>query len=132
MKQSSIIVLPSRACPRFLSTAIAAVVAAVLLSTVLPVIAEPLEKQNQLLDESEYRSELEEVIIIGKQPEWRKDEREQQLWRPDRFEIKQNPTALRGRMQWFPEYSKEDRENYEGVRDQTDEKAEIKIFEWKF
>jgi hypothetical protein len=93
------------------------------------VSAEQLDKTNhQLLDESEYRTGLEEIVIIGKRPRWK--EGEQKQWRPERFELSQDIAAPR--MQWFPEYSKDERENYQGVRDRTGEKAEIKFFELKF
>ena len=82
----------------------------------------------ELLDESEYRTELEEVIVVGKEPEWRRERKGE--WRPDRFELP-TPTQ-KSRIEWFPRYTKDERDNYDGVRDRTGEKPEFKIFEWKF
>ena len=94
------------------------------------VLADGREDSGQLLDKSEYRSELEEVVVVGREPEWRKPPVDDQEWRPKRFEVVE--PGNRGRMEWFPEYTKEDRENYQGVRDRTGEKPEFKVFEWKF
>ncbi|MGK0499164.1 MAG: hypothetical protein ACJAYG_000796 [Oceanicoccus sp.] len=82
-----------------------------------------------LLDESEYRGNLEEVIITGQQPEWRQPAKQEE-WRPDRFELEQQVSG--DRLKWFPEYDKDERNQYQGVRDRTNEKPEFKIFEWKF
>lgn len=82
-----------------------------------------------LLHESEYRSELEEVVVVGRQPEWRQAEQKEQ-WRPDSFELPDQ--SSKSRMQWLPEYTKEDRDNYNEVRDRTGEKPEFKLFNWKF
>jgi hypothetical protein len=87
-------------------------------------------RQAPLLSEESYRSQMEEVIVTGQVPEWRKAEMEQELWNRDKFSLaeEQNPA----RIEWFPLYAKEDRENYQGVRDRKSEKPEFKIFEWKF
>ena len=94
------------------------------------VIAELIDKTDQqLLDDSEYRIGLEEIVVTGKQPQWRQPE--QEAWRPERFELPEEPVT-KARIQWFPKYDKDERDLYQGVRDRTGEKAEIKIFEWKF
>ena len=96
----------------------------------ISVWAEPLDRTNQqLLDESEYRTGLEEVVVVGKQPQWRQPQ--QEPWRTERFELSAQVVS-KPRIQWFPEYDKDEREFYQGVRDRTGEEAEIKIFEWKF
>ncbi|MEE8057168.1 MAG: hypothetical protein V3T17_04955 [Pseudomonadales bacterium] len=83
----------------------------------------------ELLDESQYRGELEEVVVIGKEPVWRSEEKIEE-WRPDRFKLSKQSSA--SRIQWFPEYTKDERDNYDGVRDRTGEKPELQIFKWKF
>ncbi|WP_101758580.1 hypothetical protein [Oceanicoccus sp. KOV_DT_Chl] len=92
------------------------------------VCAQPGMDADDLLDESEYRSELEEIVVVGTEPEWRKAPTKE--WRPDKFKLSSNKQELN--RQWFPEYTKEDRDNYNGVRNRMGEKAEIKIFEWEF
>ena len=82
----------------------------------------------QLLKADEYRGNLEEVVVVGQKPQWR-TQTEERVWRPEKFELKE---VEPGRIQWFPEYDKEERDQYQGIRDRMGEKPEIKIFEWKF
>lgn len=91
-------------------------------------IAEPRQDAGEMLDESEYRGEIEEVIVTGRQPEWRTEQEPE--WRPQRFELPKSPD--RGRMEWLPKYNRDERDKYDGVRDRMAEKPEIKLFEWKF
>lgn len=84
--------------------------------------------EGKLLDESAYRSDIEEIVVIGQQPEWRKPPESE--WRPERFELQQlEPSS---RIDWFPKYVKDERDNYDGVRDRLKEKPEIQIFKWNF
>jgi hypothetical protein len=86
--------------------------------------------RDELPAATEYRSELEEVVVVGQAPEWRKSPASDGRWRPDKFKL---PTADKpSRLQWFPDYSKDERDNYQGVRDRTGEKAEFQFFNWKF
>ncbi|HUH38210.1 MAG TPA: hypothetical protein VL027_09735 [Spongiibacteraceae bacterium] len=83
----------------------------------------------ELLDESEYRSPLEEVIVRGEKPRWD----DQPARRPDidprdiEFESSDEP-----RLNWLPRYTADERDNYDGVRDRKNEKPLIKLFEFKF
>ena len=88
------------------------------------------EDSMSMLDESEYRTELEEVVVVGKQPEWRKNMDAKPEWRPAKFELPQN--TVKSRIQWFPSYTKDERDNYNGVRDRTGENPEFKLFDWRF
>lgn len=88
------------------------------------------ERNGELLDAADYRTELEEVLVTAKQPEWRRKADEQQQWRPEAFELPEQ--ASQNRIQWLPTYTKDERDNYNGVRDRMGEKADIKLFEWKF
>ena len=123
------VVLPAvffRACSAALVRSVSVIV---LMVSVLAVgVTAQADDERQLLDENEYRSKLEEVVVIGKEPEWRKEKKEE--WRPDRFKL-QAPSST-SRFQWFPRYTKDERDNYDGVRDRTGEKPEIQIFNWKF
>lgn len=83
-----------------------------------------------LPDREEYRGQLEEVVITAREPEWRKAGSQQQEWRPERFQLASaNKTS---RLTWFPEYTKDERDNYNEVRDRTNEKAEFILFNFKF
>lgn len=88
------------------------------------------EQSMSLLDESEYRTELEEIVVVGKQPEWRKNMDAKPEWRPAKFELPEN--TVKSRIQWFPSYTKDERDNYDGVRDRTGENPEFKLFDWRF
>lgn len=87
------------------------------------------DRHGELLEADDYRMELEEVIVTAKEPEWRSHQSEQQ-WRPEKFELPKKPSI--NRMQWLPAYTKDERDNYNGVRDRMGEKADIKLFEWVF
>ena len=87
--------------------------------------------QTDLLEQQEYRSDLEEVLVIGTEPEWRKNIDKQKEWRPERFELLDNASS-RLRMEWFPEYIKDERESYQGVRDRAGENPEFQLFKIKF
>lgn len=84
-----------------------------------------------LLDESEYRGVIEEVVVIGRQPEWRRKIDEGEEWRPEKFELPAD-SAPSSRIQWLPEYTEDERDSYQGIRDRTGEKPLFKLFEWKF
>lgn len=92
------------------------------------VVAEPRQGAGDMLSEDEYRGEIEEVIVTGRQPEWRTEQKPE--WRPQRFELPEATDS--GRMEWLPEYDRDERDKYDGVRDRMAEKPEIKLFEWKF
>lgn len=123
MKRQNRIVLPNTTGGK------ACIVLAALLSVSPAVFAQDMGGDRRLLDEGEYRSELEEVIVVGKEPEWRKPKQQEQ-WRPQRFKLSED--SSKARLQWFPEYTKDERDNYNGVRDRTGENAEFKLFKFKF
>lgn len=91
------------------------------------VLAEPLKGHDKLLDKKAYHGEIEEVIVVGKRPKWREPPKPE--WRPSSFELQQPEPP---RIKWFPKYTKDERDYYEGIHDRMDEKPEIKLFEWKF
>ncbi|MEH6557779.1 MAG: hypothetical protein V7459_02090 [Oceanicoccus sp.] len=84
-----------------------------------------------LLDESEYRSDIEEVVVVGRQPEWRRKIDDGPEWRQEKFKLPEDSTPS-SRIQWLPEYTEDERDNYKSVRDPREEKAGFKLFEWKF
>jgi hypothetical protein len=84
-----------------------------------------------MLDEDAYRQELEEVVVTGKAPTWRTEEEQQ--WRPEKFKLRSPDEMPQPRFEWFPRYDRDERDLYaEGPPDRMDEKAAIKIFEWRF
>lgn len=115
---------------RFLDCAKRLPLTALVLALSLAAVARAEDKpgDNELLGKEAYRSELEEVVVVGRKPEWREQDKPE--WRPQRFELPEDKSPAR--MEWMPEYTKDERDLYDGVRDRKNEKAEIKLFEWKF
>lgn len=73
--------------------------------------------------------ELEEMVITAKEPDWRKPKDDEE-WRPDRFELPEGGTDKK--MEWFPEYSKDERDDYDQVRNPLNEEPDFQLFKWKF
>ena len=103
--------------------------AVLVISSSLAVVAAERDNADVLPEES-YRLELEEVVVTGQAPKWREPEPSE--WRPERFELPDESELVQPRMEWFPEYTRDERDNYDGVRDRMGEEAGIKIFEWRF
>ena len=91
-----------------------------------PVFAD--DRIGPLLDEQEYRLQQEEVVVTGQSPQWRKPQ--QSEWRPEKFELPES--TLPPRFEWWPEYTVDERDAYDTVRDRMGEKAAIKSFECRF
>lgn len=83
----------------------------------------------ELLDESEYRRPLEEVVIRADKPRW--DNTPPAAPNVDPRDIEFTSAAQSG-VEWLPKYTAEERDDYQGVRDRTNEKPLIKLFEFKF
>lgn len=108
-------------------------IAILLLATLiapLSVTAEEDSRDQALLDESTYRTDIEELVITATIEEWRRVALEQEKWRRDHFQL--NDELQPSRLEWFPLYNKDERDNYLQVRDRKDEKPEFKFFEWRF
>jgi hypothetical protein len=73
--------------------------------------------------------EIEEMVITAKEPDWRKPKDEQE-WRPDRFELPEGGPDKR--MEWFPEYTRDERDNFDQPFDPLKEKPGFQLFKWKF
>lgn len=99
-----------------------------LLLLLFPLALVANERSTPLLDESEYRTPLEEVVVTGQVPEWRKPEEKQ--WRPDVFELPEQDQP--SRILWFPEYLVDERDTANESNSINDEKATWKIFQWRF
>lgn len=87
---------------------------------------EPRATDGSILKKSDYRLPIEQVIAIGRVPYWRKDQQPQ--WERQEMELQET----KGRLQWAPPYTRDERDEYDGIRDSTNPKARTKIFEVKF
>jgi hypothetical protein len=81
-----------------------------------------------LLDEEDYRTGIEEVLVTGTQPEWRKQKPPE--WRPQVFEL---PVGeIKPRFEWWPKYLADERDQQDKPGGIVEGKAGFKIFEWTF
>jgi hypothetical protein len=97
------------------------------LAAVGPVLAvEPSAADSSVLPKSAYRVPMEEVIAIGRVPYWRKDEKPK--WEREEMELQES----KARMQWAPAYTRDERDEYNGIRDSVNPQPRAKIFEVKF
>ena len=93
-------------------------------------LADPAKEDNgNLIDESEYGTQMEEIVVTAKKPGWRK--KEEPEWRKEDMEPPPDPGSD-ARMQWFPRYSREDRDRYDGVRDRMAREPEVQLFKFRF
>jgi hypothetical protein len=99
--------------------------AAVAFSSLAAAREEPAT-QAQVLSKSDYRLPMEEVIAIGRVPYWRKDQAPQ--YERQEMELQES----KARLQWAPKYSRDERDDYNGVRDQLNPQPRAKVFEVKF
>jgi hypothetical protein len=83
--------------------------------------------ETPLLSESEYRSTLEEVVVRAQRPAT-----PEQAPRWDRPKIELELESGPSRLEWAPRYVRDEREDYEGVRDRTNAEPRIKVFEVRF
>ena len=86
--------------------------------------------ETSVLPATAYRTPLDEIIVEGKLPYWQREA-------PPRFdkpkvEAPKPGEATPGRLQWAPNYTREEREDFNEVRDQMNPKARTKIFEIRF
>jgi hypothetical protein len=69
---------------------------------------------------------LQEVIAIGRLPYWRTDK--PRLEQPT---LELQPTT-KPRLEWAPHYSRDERDDYNGVRDSLSPQPRTKLFEIHF
>lgn len=87
------------------------------------------ERGGELLDESAYRTDLEEIIVHGQAPRWREPITAEEL-RPEDIEFFESEPD--GGLEWLPAYTREERDDYQKVRDRKNETPELKVFEIRF
>lgn len=83
--------------------------------------------EDPVLNRSAYRTPLDQIIVTGRTPYW-----QTQVPRWDRPKVEILQQATPPRLQWFPRYSREERDEYNGVRDTQNPKPRAKLFEFKF
>ncbi len=87
--------------------------------------------ETPMLPASAYRTPLEEIIVEGKIPYWQ--HKAPPRWDRPKVEVPKPGAATPGRLQWVPRYTREEREDYNGVRDQlSNPQPRLKIFEIHF
>lgn len=80
--------------------------------------------ETPMLGQEDYRVPLEDVVVYGQAPYWRKPEKPR--WDQEQLQI----PAEEPRLRWAPRYTREERD--EGPPDELNQKARIKLFELKF
>lgn len=83
-----------------------------------------------VLPASEYRTPLEEIIVRGRSPYWQREEAPR--WDKPKVEAPVPGAAPAGRLQWTPPYTRDERDDYDKVRDQLNPQPRTKLFELKF
>ncbi len=86
-------------------------------------------RETELLSEKEYPLQLEEVVVRAQKPQWREKEAPPD-WNRGKFDLDATPKP--SRLQLAPTYSRDERDDYDQVRDRMNAKPEIKLFEFKF
>lgn len=83
----------------------------------------------EVLPREAYRVPLDQVIVTGKAPYWRGEDAPR--W--DKPKVEAPAEAEPSRLQWAPHYGRDEREDYNGVRDQLNNpQPRTKLFELKF
>ena len=108
---------------------VALLAAALLLATAALAQSAAAKRETALLSEKEYPMQLEEVVVRAQRPQWRKKEAPPD-WNRGKFDL--DTTAEPSRLQLAPKYSRDERDDYNGVRDRMNAEPRIKLFELKF
>lgn len=86
-------------------------------------------REPELLSAEEYPLSMEEVVVRGQRPQWREKEAAPR-WDREKFELEVK--AEQPRLQALPKYTRDERDDYDGVRDRMNREPRIKLFELKF
>ncbi len=82
-----------------------------------------------VLPASAYRTSLEEIVVKGRLPYW---QQQTPRWDKPKVEAPKPGEAAPGRLQFAPAYTREERDDYNEVRDPLNPKPRTKLFEVKF
>lgn len=97
---------------------------ALLLISALVWAAESKTKQEApVLKADAYRTPLDEVIVTGRKTQ------EAPRWDKPKVEV---PQATPSRLQMLPKYTRDERDEYNGIRDTQNPQPRTKLFEFKF
>ena len=81
--------------------------------------------ETPVLSREEYRLSLEDVVVFGQTPYWRREA--QPRFEEPELQIPEKPS----RLQWTPKYTREERDDWP-PQDQLNPQPRAKIFELKF
>jgi len=83
--------------------------------------------ETPMLGQQDYRIPLEDVVVFGQVPYWKKPE-------PPRWEKEplQVPAEEPSRLRWAPRYTRDERDDYRGPPDRLNPQPRMKLFELKF
>lgn len=84
--------------------------------------------EEAMLPPSSYRVPLDEVIVRGQAPYWQSEAPPR--WDKPKVDVPQQNAP--SRLQWAPHYSRDERDDYNGTRDQLNPQPRTKIFELHF
>ena len=82
-----------------------------------------------ILRKDNYRLPMEQVIVIGQDPYWKKDGKPR--WDRSKVEVDTKPTT-NARLKVFPTYTAEERDDAMKVKDRNNATPKIKLFDIKF
>lgn len=86
--------------------------------------------ETPMLGEEDYPIQLEEVVVRGKAPRWREREPAAPDWEKGKFQL---PAETKPpRIEVMPRYTRDERDDYDQVRDRMNATPRIKVFEMKF
>lgn len=85
--------------------------------------------ETPVLGKDDYRLKLDEVIVIGQDPYWRK---QTPRWDRGKTDVDLGKPASEPRLQLFPNYTTEERDESLKIKDRNNATPQIKIFEKKF
>jgi hypothetical protein len=83
--------------------------------------------ETPVLGRDAYRTPLDQVIVTGRAPYW-----QQKAPRWDKPKVELPEQAPPSRLQLMPPYTRDERDEYNGVRDLQNPQPRIKLFELKF
>jgi len=82
-----------------------------------------------ILRKDNYRLPMEQVIVIGQDPYWKKEGKPR--WDRSKVEVDTKP-ATDSRLKAFPTYTAEERDDAMKVKDRNNATPKIKLFDIKF
>lgn len=96
-----------------------------LLFAALAWAADSIKPETPVLRADAYRTPLDEVVVTG-----RAQQQQTPRWDKPKVDIPQQATPPR--MQFMPQYTRDERDEYDGIRDTQNPQPRTKLFELKF